>query len=63
MGLAVQSTGQILIIFAIIALSPPSGGDKPWGERPSGETLSIRGKKGLLEAPIERRIPRNSNGK
>lgn len=32
MGLIFQSTGQILIIFAIIALGPPTSVGKPWGE-------------------------------
>jgi len=50
MSLAVQSTGQFLIIFAIIALSPPSGRDKPWGERPNGETLSFRRKKRVVRS-------------
>lgn len=63
MGLIFQSTGQILIIFAIIALGPPTSVGKPWGEIPNQANTFIWEKKALLEVVAERRIPKNSNGK
>lgn len=58
-----QSTGQVLVVFALGALSPLTRVDKPRGVMPKLVNASLEQRKALPEAVAESRIPRKPNGK